>query len=237
MLRSAVGALGEQLREAQQQAADIQVGGWGLLAGAGAVEAANVPEGWVLDTSEAGRPQAGSRHCAARQHCPFLGPLCLLLQERAARMIENSSKLREQMGGSVQVMPPVSQSSMSSSVNGRSAKTVTLLMPVVGASGRTAQVRGSCAAHYCCLMCILHVCAVCECALKAVPALLPTPTVSVPPSCLLQAQVQFTEGTGTASEKLSVIVRLPNGGVLNLDSDNSLTTQTIDVEWRSVDDK
>ena len=163
MLRSAVGALGEQLREAQQQAADIQVGGWGLLAGAGAVEAANVPEGWVLDTSEAGRPQAGSRHCAARQHCPFLGPLCLLLQERAARMIENSSKLREQMGGSVQVMPPVSQSSMSSSVNGRSSKTVTLLMPVVGASGRTAQVgpRGSRAGHSRCLSCLL--CCVCVC--------------------------------------------------------------------------
>ena len=74
-------------------------------------------------------------------------------------------------------------------------------------------------------------------AVEDLPALLPPPTAAIPPSCVLQAQVQFTAGAGTASDKLSVIVRLPNGGVLNLDSDNSLTTQTIDVEWRSVDDK
>lgn len=44
------------------------------------------------------------------------------------------------MGGSVQVLPPVSQSSMSQNINGRMTQTVTLLLPVVGPGGRSAQV-------------------------------------------------------------------------------------------------
>lgn len=65
----------------------------------------------------------------------------LLLQDRAARVLQASAQLRQELGGAVQVMPPVSQSSMSQSINGRSSKTVTLLLPVVGPGGRTAQVR------------------------------------------------------------------------------------------------
>ncbi|PSC71395.1 hypothetical protein C2E20_5367 [Micractinium conductrix] len=133
MLRSAVSALGEQMRQAAEQAADVQ--------------------------------------------------------DRAARIIEGSAKLRSRLGGDVRVLPPVSQSSMSSSVNGRMTKTVTLLMPVVGAGGQTAQ-----------------------------------------------AQVQFAEGEG-ASGGLTVAVRLPNGEVVQLDGGSSPSAQTIDVEWRSVDDK
>lgn len=135
MLRSAVGALGEQLREAQEQVADVQ--------------------------------------------------------ERAARVIQSNSKLQARMGGSVRVMPAVSQSSMSSSINGRTSKTLTLVMPVVGAGGQAAQ-----------------------------------------------AQVQYVEGD-RAGQELSISVRLPNGEVLDLDGGSSLGAagQTIDVEWRSVDDK
>ena len=152
MLRSAVGALGEQLREAQQQAVDIQVGG--------VCQRLLVPLTRQMCLGVGSR-QAGRQALRSQSTLPLLAPA--RLQDRAARVIENSSKLREQMGGSVQVMPPVSQSSMSSSVNGRSSKTVTLLMPVVGASGRTAQVgpRGSRAGHSRCLSCLL--CCVCVC--------------------------------------------------------------------------
>lgn len=90
VLRSAVKGLGEQMRQAQEQVADVQ--------------------------------------------------------DRAARIIESSSKLRQALGGSVQAMPPVSQSSMSQSINGRMTKTVTLLLPVAGANG-TAQVFGGAGGH------------------------------------------------------------------------------------------
>lgn len=79
MLRSAVGALGEQMRQAQEQVADVQ--------------------------------------------------------DRATRIIETNSRLRDALGGSVRAQPPVSQSSMSQSINGRMSKTVTLIMPVVGSRG------------------------------------------------------------------------------------------------------
>lgn len=39
-------------------------------------------------------------------------------------------------------MAPVSQSSMTQNINGRLTQQVTLLLPVVGPSGRTAQVGG-----------------------------------------------------------------------------------------------
>lgn len=84
VLRSAAGALAEQLQQAAQQVADVQ--------------------------------------------------------DRAARVIEGSAKVRAALGGSVRVGPPMSQSSMSQSINGRVSKTVTLLMPVAGANGQTAQV-------------------------------------------------------------------------------------------------
>lgn len=58
-------------------------------------------------------------------------------------------------------------------------------------------------------------------------------TLSVPS---LQAQVQYVEG-GSAAEELKVAVRLPSGEVVHLDGGSSPAAQTIDVEWRSVDDK
>ena len=54
--------------------------------------------------------------------------------------------------------------------------------------------------------------------------------------CTLQAQVQFVEG-GAATQELNVSVRLPNGEVVRLDGASAAAGQTIDVEWRSVDDK
>lgn len=111
------------------------------------------------------------------------------VQDRAARLIEGNSKLRGKLGGSVQVMPPISQSSMSSSINGKMAKTVTLVMPVMGANGTNAQ-----------------------------------------------AQVQYQEGDGAADE-LTVVVRMPNGEVVKLDGASSPAAQTIDVEWRTVEDE
>lgn len=98
--------------------------------------------------------------------------------------------MRSALGGSVQVMPAVSQSSSSSSINGRSSQTVTLIVPVVGANGRTAQ-----------------------------------------------AQVRAVEAAGSGRPQLSVSVRLPNGQTVDLDGSSSPAAQTIDVEWRSVDDK
>lgn len=134
VLRSAVGALGEQLREAAERAQDVQ--------------------------------------------------------DQASRLIESSSKVRAALGGSIRVGAPVSQSSSSSSINGRSSQTVTLIVPVVGANGRTAQ-----------------------------------------------AQVRAVEGGGSGRPQLSVSVRLPNGQTVDLDDISSPAAQTIDVEWRSVDDK
>ena len=122
MLKSAVGALGEQLRQAAEQAADVQV------RGAAAVIGRQLPVSCPL--------LASPNRCFRRRHRQ--SPLSLLLlprQERAADIIESSSQLRQRLGGSVRVLPPVSQSSMSSSVNGRSSKTVTLILPVVGPSG------------------------------------------------------------------------------------------------------
>ena len=55
-------------------------------------------------------------------------------------MIENNSRVRALLGSPVRVLPPVSQSSMTQSVNGRMSQTITLLMSVVGPSGATAQV-------------------------------------------------------------------------------------------------
>lgn len=185
--------------------------------------------------------------------CPPL-PLCVLPsfahpqpiepppcrpQDRAARIIEGSAKLRSRLGGDVRVLPPVSQSSMSSSVNGRMTKTVTLLMPVVGAGGQTAQVGGSCG-----WLPQWRVRALVSRTLgldsKQLVRLCVAPCSPSPTSPLfmstVQAQVQFAEGEG-ASGGLTVAVRLPNGEVVQLDGGSSPSAQTIDVEWRSVDDK
>lgn len=48
--------------------------------------------------------------------------------------------------------------------------------------------------------------------------------------------MQFVEG-GAATQELNVSVRLPNGEVVRLDGASAAAGQTIDVEWRSVDDK
>jgi len=60
------------------------------------------------------------------------------IRQRATSAIEASSAVREHLGSGVQVGPPMSQSTMSSSINGRVSKTVSLIMPVVGSRG-TAQ--------------------------------------------------------------------------------------------------
>lgn len=51
-----------------------------------------------------------------------------------------------------------------------------------------------------------------------------------------QAQVQYVEGDA-ATQELNVSVRLPSGEVVRLDGASAAAGQTIDVEWRSVDDK
>lgn len=66
------------------------------------------------------------------------------LQDHATRVIQGSAKVQQALGGSVRVMPPVSQSSMSQSINGRASQTVTLILPVVGAGGKAVQVRPAC---------------------------------------------------------------------------------------------
>lgn len=111
------------------------------------------------------------------------------VQERAARVIENNGRVRSLLGSPVRVLPPVSQSSMTQSINGRTSRTITLLMPVVGPTGTTAQ-----------------------------------------------AQVKYVEGDA-ATQELNVSVRLPSGEVVRLDGASAAAGQTIDVEWRSVDDK
>lgn len=83
MMQSALGALGEQLREAQEQAADVQ--------------------------------------------------------QRAADLIENDARVRQRLGGTVRCMAPMSQGSMTQSINGRVSRVVTLVLPVVGQNGRSAQ--------------------------------------------------------------------------------------------------
>ena len=53
-----------------------------------------------------------------------------------------------------------------------------------------------------------------------------------------QAQVQYVEGNSGSGQRLAVTVQLPNGQVLDLSGDTAgPAAQTIDVEWRSVDDK
>ena len=65
---------------------------------------------------------------------------------------------------------------------------------------------------------------------------------------MLQAQVQFVDGGSGGMEQLSVAVQLPGGEVLRLGAGGGRggggggtgggsATKTIDVEWRSVDDK
>lgn len=52
--------------------------------------------------------------------------------------------------------------------------------------------------------------------------------------------MQYVEGDGAGAEQLRVSVRLPNGQVMDLDSSaagGGAGGQTIDVEWKSVDDK
>ncbi|GAB4821872.1 hypothetical protein N2152v2_008918 [Parachlorella kessleri] len=82
MLQGALGAVGEQLRQAAEQVADVQ--------------------------------------------------------SRAVAMIESDPRVRDRLGGSVQCLAPMSQSSMTQSINGRVSRVVTLVLPVVGAGGRAA---------------------------------------------------------------------------------------------------
>lgn len=120
MLRGAVGALGEQLREAQEQVADVQV-------------RCRQPR----RLQRAGDALACCRSAASPN--PFPCPNSCPPQARAARVIESSSQLRQKLGGSVQVGAAFSQSSSTAIINGRTSRRVTLLMPVAG-GGRVAQV-------------------------------------------------------------------------------------------------
>ncbi|KAI3435896.1 hypothetical protein D9Q98_001954 [Chlorella vulgaris] len=82
MLRSAVGALEGQLREAEEQTAEVE--------------------------------------------------------DRAARLITGSSKLRQRLGA-VRVGPAMARSSSMTSINGRASSQVTLVLPVEGERGQVAQ--------------------------------------------------------------------------------------------------
>uniref|UniRef100_A0A061REU6 Uncharacterized protein n=1 Tax=Tetraselmis sp. GSL018 TaxID=582737 RepID=A0A061REU6_9CHLO len=57
------------------------------------------------------------------------------VQRRAAMAIQSSREVSDRLGGAVEVGTPVSQSSMSSSINGRVSKKVTLVLPVSGPRG------------------------------------------------------------------------------------------------------
>jgi len=59
--------------------------------------------------------------------------------EDAAAAIRASREVADKMGGPCSVGPPLSQSTSSSSVNGRVTKRVVLVLPVTGAGGRVAQ--------------------------------------------------------------------------------------------------
>lgn len=61
------------------------------------------------------------------------------VQAQAAAAIESDSRVRSALGGSCQVGSPMSQSSMTQVINGRSSRRVSLVMPVQGANGRMAQ--------------------------------------------------------------------------------------------------
>ena len=152
MLRSAVGALGEQMRQAQEQVADVQVGG-----GLGGCEAGAAGTAGSAQESYAAIVQLADflarslalawlllPHIAAMLVISYAqtlaSPCPVCPQDRATRIIETNSRLRDALGGSVRAQPPVSQSSMSQSINGRISKTVTLIRPVVGSRGM-AQVR------------------------------------------------------------------------------------------------
>lgn len=50
----------------------------------------------------------------------------------------------------------------------------------------------------------------------------------------MQATVDFVEGGKGALEELRVAIMMPNGELLKLDGSTS-SSQTIDVEWRSMD--
>jgi hypothetical protein len=181
MLRSAMGALGEQLREAQEQVADVQ--------------------------------------------------------DRAASAIQASSRLRQRMGGEVRVGPAMSQSSSTSIINGQMSRNVTLIMPVVGPGGKTAQARARCAPartlhETCCMQLSALLC----CALNHGPQAGFSPSPAAPAPHAAQAQVQYVEG-GSAQQQLGIVVQLPSGEVVELDGGSGPAGQVIDVDWRSVDDK
>lgn len=136
----------------------------------------------------------------------------------------------------MRAQPPVSQSSMSQNINGRMSKTVTLIMPVVGGSGRMAQVRrwgGLCAGSGSRVGCPFVLlggegvpCAAGDWGMQHL--------MFPPPQPCLQAQVQYVEG-GSAAEQLTIAVRLPNGQVINLDGSSMAAGKVVDVEWREVD--
>mmetsp|Transcript_27085 Transcript_27085/g.48278 ORF Transcript_27085/g.48278 Transcript_27085/m.48278 type:complete len:295 (-) Transcript_27085:170-1054(-) len=66
------------------------------------------------------------------------------IQNQARDAIEADRRVVEALGGSVQVGGPISQSSMSSSINGRTTKQVSLILPVMGQRGvAQAQVEAS----------------------------------------------------------------------------------------------
>jgi hypothetical protein len=63
------------------------------------------------------------------------------VQERVAAAVEGDARVRRALGGAARVLPPVSQSSATTVVNGRRRARVDLTLPVVGPRGDQAQAR------------------------------------------------------------------------------------------------
>lgn len=190
MLRSAVGALEGQLREAEEQTAEVE--------------------------------------------------------DRAARLITGSSKLRQRLGA-VRVGPAMARSSSMTSINGRASSQVTLVLPVEGERGQVAQASMlpllfMLKTVLACLPACLLACCVSVMPIPIVASSCSVPTGILSAGCLvrMQAQVQYVAGGSAVADQLSVAVQLPNGEVVELGGGGSSGSsggsgQVIDVDWKSVD--
>lgn len=173
------------------------------------------------------------------------------VQDRAARLISGDARVSRALGGSVRVGAPMSQSSMSQSINGRVSKTVTLLVPVAGATGQAQVCVGGlhggagrgCASSDSVRLAVWHAVLPARGTAHASPnaRCATCPLLSLSPhytTRLRQAQVRYVEdASGGGGSAFSVAVLLPNGQTVELDgSSSSPSTQTIDVEvgWVGV---
>lgn len=58
------------------------------------------------------------------------------LQDQTARIVENSAELQRQVSGRVKVLPPISQFSGMSNINGFVRQSLTLIMPIADEQGQ-----------------------------------------------------------------------------------------------------